>query len=214
VRRRARQRGMLQAESVHAFVRGDFPTAELHAVAAFESAVGSYSESWAVSIFAALLIPVRHTQGRLGELWDLILDRVEAQPEFTSWHALACAIADARGDDAAVADLLHVLRERKLNLVEDTTWTAIATMVCTPIWRARDDDLAGALYERLSPFSGQMSWNGLNTHGPIDGGLALLSATLGDRDRVAAHLEIARGLVESIGAPHLWWPQFDQLSNT
>ena len=211
VRRRNRDRGLLQAESVHAFVRGDLAAAEQLAVEAFEASVNSYDETWAISVFAALLIPVRTTQGRLGELWDLVLDRVTAQPEFTSWHALACAIADAKGDCEQVRAYLDVLYERKFNLVEDTTWTALTTMICVPIWHAADTDLARVLYERLVPFSGQMTWNGLNTHGPVDGGLALLAATMGDRALTEEHLTTARQMVARLGAPHLWWRVLDDL---
>ena len=211
VRRRHRDRGLVQAESVHAYVRGDLAEAERLAVAAFEASVNTYDETWAISVFAALLIPVRTTQGRLGELWELVLDRVAAQPEFTSWHALACAIADARGDCAQVRAFLDVLYERKFNLVEDTTWTALTTMICVPIWHAADTDLARVLYERLVPYAGQMTWNGLNTHGPVDGGLALLAATMGDRALTEEHLTTARQMVARLGAPHLWWRVLDDL---
>ena len=211
VRRRHRDRGLVQAESVHAYVRGELAEAERLAVEAFEAAVNTYDETWAVSVFAALLIPVRTTQGRLGELWELVLDRVAAQPEFTSWHALACAIADARDDRDQVRSFLDVLHERKFNLVEDTTWTALTTMICVPIWHAADADLARVLYERLAPYAGQMTWNGLNTHGPVDGGLALLAATMGDRALTEEHLTTAREMVDRLGAPHLWWRVLDDL---
>ncbi len=211
VRRRARDRGLLQAESAHAFLRGDLEAAERFAIEAFETSLESYSQTWSISILAALLIPIRETQGRLGEMWDLVMGRVQAQPEFTSWRALACVVADARDDHHAVRELLDLLRERKLDLVEDTTWTALTTMICAPVWHAADVDLAETLYERLSPYAGQMTWNGISTHGPVDGGLALLAATLGDRERTQAHLITARKMVTQLDAAHLWRPVLDDL---
>jgi hypothetical protein len=165
-----------------------------------------------MAIFAALLIPVRAAQGQLGDLWDVVAGQLAAQPDFTSWHALGAAIADDCGDLDTVAELLDTVRERKLDLVEDTTWTAITTMLCVPVWRTRDLDLARTLHERLIPYSGQMTWNGLSTHGPIDAGLALLADALGDRPGVEHHLRIARRLVTDFGTPHLWWPTLDRLT--
>ncbi len=211
VRRRTRDRGLLHAEAAHAFVRGDLEVAERLALEGLDASLASYPETWSISIFAALMIPVRETQGRLGELWDLVDERSRAQPEFTSWLALKCAVADSRDDHREVRELIDVLSERKLDLVEDTTWTAIASMICTPIWHAADTDLAEMLYERLLPYAGQMTWNGVSTHGPVDGGLALLAATMGDRSRAHSHLGIARQLVTKLDAPHLWRPVLDDL---
>lgn len=211
VRRRTRDRALGQMESVAAFVAGDLDTADHLAHVAFDTAVEGYSTSWAVSIFAALLLPVRLAQGRMGELWDVVAERMSHQPTFTSWHALGAAIADAGGDHDTVRELLDTIRERKLDLVEDTTWTAIATMLCVPIWRQHDTELARMMHERLAPFSGQMTWNGLSTHGPVDAGLALLAATLDDVDGVDHHLTVARQLVARLGTPHLWWRELDEL---
>jgi hypothetical protein len=212
VRRRSRVRAIGQMEAVDAFVHGDLTGAERRAHDAFEAAIASYSASWAMSIFAALVIPVRIAQGQLGDLWEVVADQLVAQPDFTSWHALGAAIADDRGDLDTVAELLDTIRERKLDLVEDTTWTAIASMLCVPVWRTGDVELARVLHERLLPFSGQMTWNGLSTHGPVDAGLALLSATLDDRAAVEHHLATARRLIADFGTPHLWWPVLDHLT--
>lgn len=211
VRRRSRGRSLLQIDAVDSFVRGDLDAAEQFANLSLEAISSGYSESWSLAIYAALLIPIRQSQGRLAELWPFVEDRMRAQPTFTSWHALGAAMADARGDRATACELLGVLRERKLDLVEDTTYTAIATMLAVPVWRAGDVELADVLRDRLSPYAGQMTWNGLSTHGPVDAGLALLCDVLGRPDAVVAHTTVARQLVERLGAPHLWWPELDEL---
>ncbi|MFN8021662.1 MAG: AAA family ATPase [Acidimicrobiales bacterium] len=211
VRRRSRARSLMQVDAVDAFVRGDLAAAEQLANHSLEAGLAGYSESWALAIYAALLIPVRQAQGRLGELWPLVEERMRLQPAFTSWHALAAPMADARGDHATAHELLALLRERKLDLVEDTTYTAVSSMLAIPVWRAADHELATVLYERLSPYEGQMSWNGLSTHGPIDAALALLADVLGDRDAALRHKTLARQLVARIDAPHLWWPVLDEL---
>lgn len=212
VRRRSRARALGQMEAVEAFVHGDLILAERRAHDAFETAIASYSASWAMSVFAALLIPVRLSQGQLGELWDVVADQLAAQPTFTAWHALGAVMADDRGDCETVAALLGTIRERELDLVEDTTWTAIASMLCIPVWRTGDLELARTLRERLAPHSGTMTWNGLSTHGPVDAGLALLAATLDDQPAVDHHLAVTRRLLAALDTPHLWWPVLDHIT--
>ena len=212
VRRRERARGMLQIETVAAFIRGDLAEAERLADESFAACISGYSESWAISIYSALLFPVRSAQGRLGEFWDILVELMRAHPEYTSWFAMGAVVADVRGDTDAAAALLDTVREHGLTLVEDTTWTAVATDLCIPIWRRPDPSLARMLYEQLAPYSGQMTWNGLSTHGPVDGGLALLAATLGRIEQAKEHLSTARDLVDRFRAPHLWWPVLDELA--
>ena len=212
VRQRNRARALLQVEAVHAFLCGDLEAAERWGDQAFHAAVDGYSQTWALSIYSVLLFPVRMAQGRAGEFWDIIQHFLRDQPDYTTWFALGAIIADAGGDGERTVELLDVLRSRDLAIAEDSTYTAALTQLCVPVWRTGARDLAAELQRRLAPYRGQMTWNGLSTHGPVDAGLALCAATLGETGSCADHLATARTLVDRFGAPHLWWPELDALA--
>jgi hypothetical protein len=106
---------------------------------------------------------------------------------------------------------LDYLARLDFQFAEDLTWTAAATVVCRPIWALNDVTSAEVLYDRLLPYRGMMTWNGLSTHGPVDAGLACLAAVLGNTAAVAEHVAEARRLVDRLGAPHLRWPELNAL---
>jgi hypothetical protein len=106
---------------------------------------------------------------------------------------------------------LEELARLDYQFAEDMTWTGAATIVCRPIRALHDVKAAAALYERLLPYRGLMTWNGLSTHGPVDAGLACLAAVLGDEAAVANHAAEATRLVERLGTPHLRWSELDEL---
>lgn len=212
VLQRGRARGLLQIEAAYSFVCGRLDEAERLADTSLAVALESYSESWSHSIHAALVLPIYEVRRRTGMLAGVVSAMLRGAPGYLTWHAVAACVASAQGDVADVRHHLEVLRAGGLRFALDLTWTAAATTVARPIWHVRDEALAADLYTRLAPFSGQMSWNGLSTHGPVDAGLALLAATLGDADRVRSHLDVARQLVEGLEAPHLWWAELDLLA--
>jgi DNA-binding SARP family transcriptional activator len=211
VRERGRHQGLLQVESAYATLCGRFSAAEEYANQAFALGLETYSQSWAMSVYAALILPLREAQRREAELWEPISGLLADDPDFITWHAVASYIAMSRGDMDVVRRELQYLRERNLEFAPDLTWSAVATLTSRPIWYARDRELAAQLYEILLPFEGQMTWNGLGTHGPVDAGLAALAATLGDTTRCEHHRITARVLVAGLAAPHLLWHEFDHL---
>ncbi len=208
---RPRSRGLQQLTAVHMFLRGELDEAERLAEAALATARETYSESWSMSIYAALTLPIREVQGRQGELLPAVTAMLRASPDFLVWHAVAASAAYALGDRDTLAREVEVLRAHDLRFDPDLTWTAAATVTARPIWALGDGQLARLAYDQLVPFSGQMAWNGLSTHGPVDAGLAVLAATFRDGPRVRAHVRLARRMVDRLAAPHLWWPELDQL---
>lgn len=206
VRERERTSGLLQVETVHAFLRGALDDAAALADRSFATALEKYSASWAMSVYAALIFPIREAQGRVPELAGAVAAMVDESPDFVTWRAVSAYVAATAGDLDAVRRELGFVAAHDLALVPDTTWTAIATMLCRPVHAVRDLELATRLYAMLEPFTGQLTWNGLCTHGPVDMGLALLACTLDDDVRAHAHWDRAEELVARIGAPHLLWP--------
>ncbi len=214
VKQRDQQRALHQVEAAAAFIRGDLGRAEQLAGEAFEMSLASYPVSWASGIYAALLVPIREAQGRAGDLLGDVAALTEAAPGFITWHAIAAAVAYARGDTEVMARELSLLAARDFQFAEDLTWTAVATMVCRPVWAMDDGATAAALYERLLPFAGSMTWNGLSTHGPVDAGLACLAAVRGDAAAVGRHLAASARLVHRLDAEHLRWPELALLDGS
>ena len=211
VKQRDHQRSMLQVYTVQRFIRGDLERADTLAAEAFRACLDSYPVSWATSIYATLLVPIREAQGRVGELGPEVAALTASAPNFVTWHAVAAAVAYARGDRRALRAAMAHLAAQEFRLAEDMTWTAIATMITRPIRALGDAHAATVMYERLRPYAGVMSWNGLSTHGPIDAGLACLADVLGDADAAVEHVRRARALVSQLGAPHLLWPELDEI---
>lgn len=212
VKQRNQLRALHQMESAFAFICGDLDEAVRLADTTFQMCLGSYPMSWAMSIYAALLIPIREAQGRAAELLPQVSALIETSPDFITWHAVTACVAYAADDHEVMAREVGHLAANEFRFVEDLTWTAIATTVCRPIWALRDRASAAVLYERLLPYSGLMTWNGLSTHGPVDSGLACLAAVLGDSVARVRHTEESTQLVGRLGAPHLLWRELAGLS--
>lgn len=211
VRWRSHKRGMDQVDAVHAFIRGDLEQAERSTEEVLVTNLRVYSSSWAISIYLALLLPVREAQGRLQELQPHVTALLRLSPDFITWHAVAALTAHARNDRVVMRQELDHLAEHHFAFVEDFTWTAVAALTCRTILTLDDGDAARALYPRLLPYSGQMTWNGLSTHGPVDAGLACLASVMGDTDAARDHMRVAANLVARFGVPHLSWPQLRDL---
>lgn len=203
VKHRDQAPAMRQVESVAAFVRGDLAAAERHADEMLVASGRSYPSSFTAGIYAALIVPIREVQGRLAELAPHVDVMVASAPDFITWRAVAGAVAWAQGDTHAMASQLAFMEERSFEFVEDLTWTAVAALACRPVHALRATDAAAELQRQLAPFSGQMTWNGLSTHGAVDIGLALLAEVLGDRPGACHHREIAHQLARRLGAEHL-----------
>jgi hypothetical protein len=213
VKQRNQQRALRQVETVAAFIAGDMDEAARLADATFQMCLHSYPMSWSMSIYAALLVPIREAEGRAGELLPEVTGLLESSPDFITWHAMAASVAYANQDSATMARELAYLTRHQFDFVQDLTWTAIATTVCRPIWAMGDRAAAELMYDRLLPYSGLMTWNGLSTHGPVDAGLACLAAVLDDSEALTRHLGLSRALVDRLGAAHLFWPELATLGD-
>jgi hypothetical protein len=211
VKQRDQRRALDQMETVWAYVRGDLDEAARLADETFHISLGAFPMSWAKSIYAALLVPIREAQGRGAELLPQVQGLIESAPDFITWRAVAASVAYAARDRQAMRTQLDYISDHKFQLVEDLSWTAVATIVCRPIWALNDRNSADVLYDMLKPYKGQMTWNGLSTHGPVDAGLACLASTLGDAAKVAGHVSTAQTLVKKLGAPHILWPELASL---
>jgi hypothetical protein len=99
VRERGRQQGLLQVESAYAHLNGRLDTAEAYANQAFALGLETYSQSWATSVYAALILPIREAQRREAELWEPVCGLLAGDPGFVTWHA-AARIAMSRHDTA------------------------------------------------------------------------------------------------------------------
>ena len=212
VKHRPRDRALLHVESALALVCGRLDDARRYANESYESALGSYSESWAVAIFAALVLPIQQCEGTEHEVRDVVELSLQANPTYLTWHAVMADVANA-GDDRRRRDqALDVIDRADARFVEDFTWTAVLTFLARSVWASRHLSLASRLSALLLPHANQMSWNGVSTHGPTDAALALYADVLGDREAVARHHASADRMLERLGAPHLRWRELDQIA--
>ena len=151
VKQRDHQRSMLQVHTVHAFIRGDLERADSLAGEAFQACLASYPVSWATSIYATLLVPIREAQGRVGELQPEVVALTASAPDFVTWHAVAAAVAYARHDRRALVAAMARLAGNGFSLAEDMTWTAIATMITRPIRGSRRHRRGGPDVRAVAP---------------------------------------------------------------
>lgn len=212
VAQRGRGSGLLQVESVKAFLAGEFDAAEAFAEEALQVSLVGSSESWALSIYAGLIYPIRDAQGRLAELRPAVAGLLAAQPDFPLWLAVDAAIAARSGDLDRGRAVIARLAAGGFPFIHDLTWSGVAVLAMRTACAVGDVAAATALYALLEPHHSLMSWNGVSTHGPIDAALALAASLRGEPRLAAEHLTIADALIDRMQAPHLRWPELAQIS--
>lgn len=191
-----RRVSMGHLEVAYRHARGDLDGAEQALERAYAQARSIFPESWALAHYGGLLYGIRKSQGRLAELADLIDSFVT--PDFPNWRVGLAAIAVEVGDlDRAAAIVREVVADDFASLTPDLTWSVAMTGIGEVAARCGTDDECRAIYDRLAPHSGRLSWAGTTTFGPVDDALAQLAERLGDptaaeRHRVAAHEAITR----------------------
>ena len=165
------------------------------------SAAG-FSEAGRVSILGALLYQILLSQGRVGELTDLLAERVEASPEAPVWRvALAGALAESDRVDEARPHFSALAENECANVLPDIEYPVIMCGLGRLSFRIQPDpSVLRPVYEKLLPFAGHFNWSGSTITDANDQGLALAAATLGEHDAADAHFAAAIDLCERAGA--------------
>ena len=202
------------AETTMALIHKDFDLAERCADRAL--AVGldqlairddGFGEGWVTASYGLLLLAIRHGQGRLAELVDVV---ETSAPLVPAWRVAIVIANHAAGNiDRVRRELEHLTADGFAALVPDPTWTAATFLLAEPVAHYCDPAVAVQLYDMISPFEDRMSYSGLCTFGPMHEACAVLAGALGKTDLEMSHREQARDKSRRLQQRSRW--AFDEL---
>lgn len=153
--------------------------------------------------FAGQLFTLRMLQGRLAEIVDQVRDQVTSVADgIPSWRAaLALTLARTGDHDGAAAILEEYAADDFERIPRDMLWLNglhYFVMTCDALGR---EDVAGALYGLLLPYSGMVASNGTIGAGPVDLHLGVLAILRRQHDVAERHLTAAAALCRRVDAP-------------
>jgi hypothetical protein len=152
-----------------------------------------------MSIYAGQVMLARYEQGRLGEVVELIRLAADENPRIPFFNA-ALALAYCELD--RLDEARQLLEGRRFGaLPRDITTLVTLAAFAEAAAQLHDTEAASALYEQLSPWSGQVTINGVTSWGAVDLYLGRLAATLGWRSHAERHFAAAAELHERLGMP-------------
>lgn len=154
----------------------------------------------AESVFAAQLVMIRISQGRMRELVEAVEHYTLEFPELAPWRAgLPIAYVSAERYDEATAELERAIAGLD-DIPKDFFWIAAVVLLADASAQLRHRESADVLYETLAPYAGTLVQLGYaGSLGPVSRRLGLLAAVRGDRDAAVAHLESNLAAVEAAG---------------
>jgi hypothetical protein len=145
---------------------------------------------------------IRLCQGRVGELTDLLAQRVVESPGAPVWRvALAGALVESDRVEEARPHFDFLAADDCAGTPPDITFPVVVCGLGRMSYRVRPDAaVVRSIYEHLLPFSGFFNWTGGTIADANDLGLAMAAATLGDDDVADGHFAKAIELCERAGA--------------
>ncbi len=156
--------------------------------------------SRAMANYAVQLFGIRVAQGRAGELTEMVHSVVKDQPLARAWFGFYGFASACVGDFEAVRAACSATEDGR-NLPRDIGWMGGVWLLARAAARAGFVDSASVLLPQLQPYSGQMTWVGICSYGPVDLALAELAHCLGDHDEARTHVERASAVVRRMNAP-------------
>jgi tetratricopeptide (TPR) repeat protein len=142
------------------------------------------------------------TQGRIGEVEEVVRRFADAAPGIVGWRAALARIYCDLGREAEARRELERLDERGFaNLPRYNGWVNMMALLAEVCRHLGDRDRAKALYPLLLPFERrnvvvpQASFDG-----PVSRYLGILAATFGDWNAAERHFELARRVSERMNA--------------
>lgn len=186
-----------------AHLEGDLAAAERIAATAHDQ-LAPVAESRATAALYGQLFGLALARGTVGELTPFVTGLVADQQGVPAWHAVA-ALCLVESDPAGALD--HA-RRAVAAAEPDFTWLAAhvvagraAALVAAGDGSASDPGLLDDIATRLAPYSGQATWQGTCSYGPVDTTLALIARARGDRDRARSLAARAAAQATSLRAP-------------
>ena len=183
-----------------AILRGA-PDAEAEAMAAFELGMAG-GQPDAAEWFGAQVYVLRHYQGRLGELIDILCANADAQPHLPAWRAvLARAYCDTE-QMAEARTQVDALRVGGFDYPPSWQWTGIVLALSEVVSDLQDRSAAAVLYERMRPIAKQAEAFAVDvaSQGSYGQFCGMLAACLGRWDDAEGHFIDALAMNERLGA--------------
>jgi tetratricopeptide (TPR) repeat protein len=194
---------LINDDAAFAAFAGDLAAAERLAYEGVEAgSAAGFTEAGRVSLLGALLYQIMLSQGRVGELVDLLSERVEASPEAPVWRvALAGALVESDRVDEARPHFEFLAADECANVLPDVEFPVILCGLARLSFRIEPGPaVLRPVYEQLAPFAGRFNWSGSTITDANDQGLGLAAAALGEDDAADAHFAAAIDLCERAGA--------------
>jgi len=177
------------------------PDGEAEAFAAFELGMAA-GQPDAEAPFGAQVYLLRHYQGRLGELLDILRANADAQPHMPVWRALlARAYCDT--DQLAEARVqVDALRVGGFDYPPNLVWTGLVEALSEVVSDLQDRSAAAKLYERMRPIAKQAEACVIDvaSQGSFGQFCGMLAACLGRWDDAERHFTDALAMNERLGA--------------
>jgi tetratricopeptide (TPR) repeat protein len=176
-----------------AAIEGDYAEAERWNAEA--ASVANALEDRIIQLLAAAqLAMLRWTQGRIGEVEEVVRRFADAAPGIVGWRAALARIHCALGRDAQARRELDRLYERGFaHLPRYNGWLNMMALLAEVCSHLGDADRAADLYELLLPFERRNVVTPQSVFdGPVTRYLGIMAATCGDWDTAARHFESAR----------------------
>jgi tetratricopeptide (TPR) repeat protein len=203
LREPAQRAFMINDEACAALFAGDLPRAEgLASEAAQAGSLADFPDDVIMSFLGALLYHIRLCQGRVGELVELLTERVDLSPGLPAWRiALAGALVESDRVDEARPHYHFLADDDCAQVPPDVEYPVVLCGLGRLSYRVRPDAaIVRSIYDRLAPFTGYFNWTGTTIADANDLGLAMAAATLGEDDTADAHFASAIDLCERAGA--------------
>lgn len=143
---------------------------------------------------AAQLTMLRWTQGRIGEVEELLRGWADAAPAIVGWRAaLALSYCELGRDAEARRELERLDQGGFAHLPRYNGWLNMMALLAEVCAHLGEADRAAALYQLLLPFERRNVVTAQCVFdGPVARYLGILAATSGDWDAAARHFELAR----------------------
>lgn len=205
------------AEATMALIHGDFDLAEQCAEQALHVGLSQlairddgFGEGWVTASYGLLLLAIRHGQGRLAELVEVV---ETSAPLVPAWRVAIIIVNHAAGNIERVeSELAGITADNFAALVPDPTWTSAMFLLAEPVAEFCDPAVVVELYDLISPFQDRMSYSGLCTFGPMHEACATLANALGKTELESSHRERAREVHRRLQQRSRW--AYDELRSS
>jgi tetratricopeptide (TPR) repeat protein len=181
---------------------GRVDEAESLATRSFEIAL-DIGNADAIPAFGGQLFAIRRYQGRLDEMIDLLARVIADNPRLVvNRAALAAAYCELDRTDEARELFAAEAGTGFASLPYDSLWITGMRLWADVCSHLGDAGAAPALYERLAPFHGQVTFAPSALGGSVAHSLGSLVAVLGRFDEAEAHYREASGIYERLNSPY------------